>query len=341
LRWWWRTLHTGFLDVPTLRNLEAALWGDTAASCAIGMTLLPGHRPVPDRFALKDGFDPRADFKRVHRLADRPNRKTTQGLFYAAYGMDERSRGEVKQRHFLDAGATWQPRLTARPARFFADRDDAGKPDRRARGRIVPAEKVLEQAEAALWLLTTYGGAGSKARKGFGSLHLAGSGLGGLDLAGCKERAASLRRDLGLSGTFDGSRAHSASLEQVLFLDDLLTPWSDPWKVLDEVGFAYQAVAQDYAHDEAKAALGLARKIHGPRDDGPMQGQRDWQQPRFLDFPRRPSDTPLKDARHASPVHIHLARNGTGRIVIRALAFPARYLPNLEASRAFLRTFLD
>jgi CRISPR-associated protein Cmr6 len=341
LRWWWRTLHAGYLDVRALRNLEAALWGDTAASGVIQITLVPGRCPQAQRFAFKDGFEPRADFKREHGLANRPNNKTTQGIFYAAYGMDEKSKREVRQRHFLEAGATWQVRLTARPTRFYEDRDDAGRPDRRSSGCLITAQRVLEQAEAALWLLTTYGGAGSKARKGFGSLRATGDRLGDMTQAGCQERAASLRQHLGLPLTFDASRAHSLSLEQALVRDDLVTPWSDPWKVLDEIGFAYQAVAQQYRHDPAKAALGLPRKIHGPSEDGPMRGQQDWQRPEFLDFPRRPRDTHPKDARHASPVHIHLGRGDGNRVIVRVIAFPARYLRDLEASREFLGSFLD
>ena len=36
-------------------------------------------------------------------------------------------------------------------------------------GSLVPANEVLRQGEAALWLLCRYGGIGSKSRKGFGS----------------------------------------------------------------------------------------------------------------------------------------------------------------------------
>jgi CRISPR-associated protein Cmr6 len=341
LRWWWRTLHAGFLDVRMLRNLEAALWGDTAAGGAIQIVLEGGQRLAPRRFDFKDGFEPRATFRQEHGLAERPNNKTTQGLFYAAYGMDEKSRGETKQRHFLDAAATWNVQVTTCPARFFTDRQDAAKAERRQRGKFLSAAQVLEQAEAALWLLATYGAAGSKARKGFGSLQIAGDALHALKLQDCKERATGLRRHLGLSTTFDPASAESSSIEQALFLNDLSTPWDDPWKVLDEVGFVYQSIAQDFRHNPAKVALGLPRKFHGPRDDDRMRGQENWQPPEFLNFPRRPPKTKLKDARHASPVHIHVAHAEDGRLVVRAIAFPARYLPDLESSRDFLGKFLD
>lgn len=340
LRWWWRTMHAGYLDVGQLAALEAALWGDTAAGGAIQLSLLPDPRPAAQRFDFKDRFEPKPGFKRDHGLADRPNNKTTQGLFYAAYGMDD-SRGE-KQRQFLDAGATWQLYLTARATRFFADRNDASKKERRSRGIVIDAEVVLQQAEAALWLLTAHGAAGSKSRKGFGSLQARADRLQGMTLAVCKERAAVLRQHLALPADFAPARAESSNLDQALVMDDVPTPWADPWKVLDEVGFAYQAFAQELRHNPDKVALGLPRKIHGPGERPmPNQDEATWRRPIFLDFARRPPRTPPKDARHASPIHIHVARAEGGRLAVRAIAFPTRDLPDLETSQRVLRAFLD
>lgn len=332
LRWWWRTLHAGYVDVATLARLEAALWGDTVIGSAIQITLLPASPPQVRRFAFKDRFDPQAGFKREHNLADRPNRKTTQGLFYVSYGMDD-SRGE-RQRHFIEPGASWEIALRARRAHFQSQAS-------RITGQgTVAAENVLEQATAALWLLATYGAAGSKSRKGFGSLEATHSSLDGHNLERCRQAAADLRQRLGLPNAFVADRAESPNCEQAQFLDDIITPWSDPWKVLDEVGFAYQSFAQLMAHKPAKAALGLPRKIHGPRDDGPLQGQRDWQPPVFLDFPRRQRSTNPRDARHASPVHVHVARSADGLLAVRAVGFAARYLPALETSERLLQEFL-
>ena len=41
LRWWWRTFHAGFVDVPTLRSMEAAVWGSTANGGAVRLTVEP------------------------------------------------------------------------------------------------------------------------------------------------------------------------------------------------------------------------------------------------------------------------------------------------------------
>jgi CRISPR-associated protein Cmr6 len=353
LRWWWRTAHAGFLSVPELRALEATLWGDTHAGGAVRLTVRPASAGRPRLYNYKDRFEPRADFKRRHRLADRPNNKTTQGLFYASYGMDEVSRGEARRRYFAEPGSPWEVLFTARDCRHFAQREEAARPQDRARGRVLRREQVLAEAETALWLLCTFGGVGSKARKGFGSLQEVSGRLAGWDLERCREAAASLRRALGLDHPFDPARAESPALAQALVAEEVSTPWADPWQVLDQVGFVYQAFTQDHAHDPAKAALGLPRRIHGPRDEGPMQ-TRDgrvlqdpaaWRPPAWLDlpagFPYRSPHAQGGEARHASPVHIHLARGAQGDLAVRVLAFPARYLPDGESSARLLRELLE
>lgn len=51
LRWWWRTLHAGHVDVNSLREMEAAIWGDTKASGAVRLEVGPeeGFAP-PERY---------------------------------------------------------------------------------------------------------------------------------------------------------------------------------------------------------------------------------------------------------------------------------------------------
>jgi CRISPR-associated protein Cmr6 len=342
LRWWWRTLHVGYVDVPGLGKLEATIWGDTAVGGGIRIEVIPTHAQKGQKFDFKDRFDPKENFKCEHDLASRPNKKTTQGLFYAAYGMDD-TRGE-KQRHFLDTGSTWRLRVTAQQTRFFANRDDAGKPDQRSQGILIPAADVLRQAEAAIWLLANYGAVGSKSRKGFGSLQMVSNQIAQLSLPKCKEIADQLRCHLGLPTTFEVDRAQSSNLEQAL-TTEIQLPWNDPWKAMDEIGFAYQSYAQAKAHEWDKVALGLPRKIHGPRDDKAMPNQTEWRLPQWLDFPNdfpyRDSKTLPKDVRHSSPIHIHVARNPDGKLVVRVVAFLSRHLPDLEKSRTTLQDFLD
>src|SRR5262249_24500345 len=94
--------------------------------------------------------------------------KTTQGLLYHSFGMDEMPAGRLdarRQRYCVPAGTRWRVRLTARPCTFVA-RDRQGKV---VRSQRLQADLLLEQAQLALWWLCRLGGVGSKARKGFGS----------------------------------------------------------------------------------------------------------------------------------------------------------------------------
>ena len=112
--------------------MESVVWGDTTSGGAVRVTVesLPGG-PKSEQCAFKkldkDGknrdvlrFDDA--FLRRHKL--RPAEKfTTQGLAYAAYGMDEMpvgKRHERSPRWFRPAGAKWRVQLTARPSTFDA-----------------------------------------------------------------------------------------------------------------------------------------------------------------------------------------------------------------------------
>lgn len=345
LRWWWRTLHAGYLGVKELKQLEAWIWGDTDQGGAVQIALDASAGTEPVLFNHRDRtsrFVPDPDFERRHQLEKAPH-KTTQGLFYVSFGMDEKSKDVIKQRHYLDDGGNWELRLTAR-----AVRAPVGGP----RADIIPADRVLEQAVAALDLLCAFGGVGSKGRKGFGSLQVvSASASAPVSIDDLQERAAAFRRLLGWDQTFSRERLESPSLANAIQLDSpIATPWSDPWTVLDRIGFAYQAFMQQKKHNPEKVAMGLPRKIHGPNEDGPIRNKRtgalyqdaaSWRPPQWLDFKDRPANVLPKDARYGSPVHIHVAREPEGLLTVRAIAFPAGNLPDFDRSEQFLRAFLD
>jgi CRISPR-associated protein Cmr6 len=330
LRWWWRTLHAGFVDAATLGKLEAAIWGDTEAGGAVRLVLDRRSRTVAEEYNFKDRFDPQPWFKQEHSLGDPPNNKTTQGLFYVSYGMDEKTRDETRRRYFLEPGAKWSLRLVAKPTGHH--------------GFTMTAAEVLRQAEAALWLLCHFGACGSKARKGFGSLGLEGEKLDLDSVERCQFAGAEFRDKLGLGNRFEERRAESAALgrpQQNWYSEiEVTVPSGDAWQVMDHVGFAFQAVAQHFKHDSRKVALGLPRKIHGPKTE-PMRNQdrSQWRQPKPL-VSSRPERTRSENARYASPVWIHIDRAGAHHVV-RAIAFPAAFLPNLNESRTFLAEFLE
>ena len=350
LRWWWRTMHAGFLDVPTLRALEAAIWGDTKRGGAVRIEVTENRLAGPKAFDYKDRFEPKPDFARKHGLASRPDGKTTQGLFYAAYGMDEFSRGEQRHRYYVDAGSQWRIRLIASAAEFSLKRGGLHERVRSARATLIPAQQILDQALAALWLLCAYGGAGSKSRKGFGSLQLSDisgqespalTAVAGLDQ--CRCLAAKFREEWGLPREFRLPDSPALGPPNgIPSPASIAVPWQDAWKIMDEIGFAYQAFTKLKRHDRAKAALGLPRKIHGPRDDGPMRNQSSetYRRPEWLDFPKRDRRLAPKDARHASPIHLHVSRQSDGAYRIRVLAFPAKSLPNEQTSRQVLQEFI-
>ncbi len=315
LRWWWRTLHAGFLSTNQLRDLEAALWGDTAAGSAVQVVIEPDGRMLPQRYDKRS----KANFSDQQKTGEygipsRGNLKTiTQGLWYLSYGMDE-AKG---RRFYLEPGATWRLRLKARPTALHADRKRLPAAGQNVEMSISAAE-VMEQAQAALWLLCRFGGVGAKARKGFGSL--ATPNWAGDCLENYRQKAKDLRTKLALPTQFDEAQAASLALEQMLPVTEVNFNWPDVWQVLDQIGFAYQTVAKQYAHQVEKKALGLPRAIGKP-----VKGS-------FK------ASEPVTN-RHASPVHIHL-NNSNGEWLVRVAAFPAAKLPNLKASRDFLTEFL-
>jgi CRISPR-associated protein Cmr6 len=318
LRWWWRTMHAGFLDVRTLRALEAAIWGDTKSGGAVRILLEPigsvSPQPYDKRSKAKSDDDHK---KSSYGIPSEVNpKKITPGLWYVSYGMDETNR----RRHYLQPGARWRLRLVARPTRYFANRKDASDPKKISNGREITAEQALEQAKAALWLLCHFGGVGSKARKGFGSL--AADSLTSYTLESYQHSADQLRQGLGLPNTFQASRAESSSSQQILGPVEVTFSWPNVWSVLDQVGFAYQIFAKKYKHRLEKKALGLPRRI-GP----PVQGN----------FNLTPPVTGT--SRHSSPVQIHV-EHPNGDWIVRVIAFPAAHLPDLNTSQTFLEEFL-
>ena len=318
LRWWWRTMHAAHFDRATLKKLETAVWGDAQSDSPvrIAVDFVEGEEPIC--YGQKDGFKPKEAFKKKNDLQDPPNRKTTQGLFYASYGMDDGPKGD-KKRWYRPAGTKWSVRLDAKSGRFSPD------------SKVSP-EDILGQAKAALWLLCRFGGVGSRGRKGFGSF----ADIIVKDIAStddCETLASTFRQKYGLQeqkGTQSPSLAARTTIE-------IATPWKNPWTALDQLGYAVQSFAQKYAHDKRKKALGLPRQIHAPLDH-PMRNQNpdDHKPPLNLSAKR--------GKRHAAPVHYHLADSGNGKLLIRATAFPAHYLPDYRESKKMLDeclTFLD
>lgn len=315
LRWWWRTMHSAHLSRDTLKKLETAVWGDAQSGSPVRIAVDDVEGSAAVLYDHKGGFQPKAEFKKANDLEDSPNRKTTQGLFYASYGMDDGPKHDKKQRYYRAAGSIWRVTLAARAGRCGT--------------ASLSADLLLRQANAALWLLCRYGGVGSRGRKGFGSF----MDLNVRDIAStdaCETLASTFRQTCGLQKGTGSTPSPTLEKMQVIEIE---TPWKNPWTALDQLGYVVQAFAQKYAHDERKRALGLPRKIHGPRQQ-PMPHQSPATHKPPLELSAK------KGKRHAAPVHYHLVSTD-GKLFVRATAFPSHFLPSFDESERMLNELLS
>lgn len=288
LRWWWRTLHSGFLNPKQMLAVESAIFGSASQGGALQIRLEvqnKTHNHAYHKEYLVRDYPPTSD------------RKTSQGLHYHSFGMDERN----GRRRFLAEGASWKLSLSARKQGDYA------------------AEDILKQAKLALELLCQFGAIGAKQRKAWGSF----ADQPDFDLERSKQGAKQFRQKYSLPDRFQADLAQSASLETMLPLLEIQTPWTHAFWALHQIGMAAQGFAKSYKHQREKQALGLPRRIGNPQSGN-------WRGPR-LD-------------RHASPTQFHLAKNDQGQLIIRALFFVSPRLPDAETSQQFLseyRGFLD
>ncbi len=320
MRYWWRTLYREWLDENTLKALEGALWGSTDGDChasAITFKIVQEANATAHLFDYRS--NPTPQFQNEHDI--RPPRGATPGIFYQAYGMNDG--GNV--RHFIAPKANWTLCIDVRDQRATINVPFLNRTIELKR------EMIIDQGRIALSLLCQYGGLGSKSRKGFGSLQWDQS----LDLDQCKEGALTLLRTFNLTGT---PRPRAYTFANAI-QQDIEVKWSDPWTVLDRLGLAAQAFASENKHQPTKAALGLPRKIHGPRRE-PMGHQRNGHQPpQNLTALLREANRG-NQARFASPVHYHVMPAENGH-VIRVTAFPSGDITSEPTSRTVLTGLVE
>jgi CRISPR-associated protein Cmr6 len=287
LRWWWRTLHSAHLSVSGLRKLEAKIWGDTEAGGPVALQLEPiSPLPQPQRYDWRE-------VARHHRLDPQPNDKTAQGVLYDSYGM-QASGGGKQARYYLEPGPSWRLTVTAR-----------------GRGEFTAAQ-LLDQARLALWLLGRYGGAGAKARRGFGSFAVS------LPESPQNLKEAMLRAAAMRPWVSPPSQPASSSLEWMKEKELRLRGDRSWWFALDQLGYAYQIFASDEKHKPEKWALGLPRRTE-------------------ILMPPRPPFAGLdrKFSRYSSPLHFHILHDEKG-YAVRIAAFASPRLPDLATSGAYL-----
>lgn len=321
LRWWWRALYRNYLEEPVLRELQNAIWGDTSKSSLIVLRLKTLQKTVR-KFNYKDGFAISSHFARQHNI---PERST--GLHYLAYGMDERSGGQLRQRFYVEPNARWELFASVR----------GGRRERTIRvgGRecVITAQDIENQLFAALSLLCRLGGVGSKSRNGFGSLQWDGA----WDEQECLNMAGAFCKKCGLPSS-RRSCDYAFELKNVVDVEGLP---SDAWAALARLGNAVQKFAQENKHKDRKAVLGLPRKIHGP-NARPLQRQmgHHHQPPEILQ-PDLAAARNGGQTRFASPAWLHLSRRENGKLRLTMTIFPSGMIRNRDLSEKVLNEYID
>jgi CRISPR-associated protein Cmr6 len=306
LRWWWRTMHAGYLEFGELLALEKGIWGGIAAESDQGTGSAVSIRVQLTSGTAPQSFD-RNGLRHQFKLPwPQPGQRITPGLTFLSYGMDKKDKKEPS-RFYLPSGATWELFIKARAAGNFT------------------AEEVHREATNALWLLTRFGGLGAKSGKGFGCLALAGDDQSSQAVQnGIKsawESAAQLRRKRTNDRPFQARDAIPGSWSACV----PGTPTEFPlgkmpageqglWAAIHRLGTAIGKFCADNRHKPEKQALGTPRKTE---HDG-----RNW------------------PGRHTSPVHYYLFQRD-GQYWVRVVAFPSPRLPDPEFSRKYLAGFIS
>ncbi|MCY4305877.1 MAG: type III-B CRISPR module RAMP protein Cmr6 [Aestuariivita sp.] len=266
LRWWWRTMHAHHLSSSDLAQLEALVWGDTNKGSNVSLSILSDRMNVDAISYNKKEIGER------HRLPKPKNRKTIQGLFYISYGMDDTK--NANGRYFRMPDDKWTLTLTTKEVR----KDNIN----------IPAITIMKQIEASLWLLTHFGGIGSKSRKGFGSFEsVRVKGINSIE--DCKKISFEFRNLCELNCQDNRSRGLS-TLESLLEPIEIETSVNCPWNTLDTIGSVYQKFIKSLPKEQ-RQDFGLPRKKLS------------------------------MNKRFASPVHWSLARKANKNLVIRMVVF--------------------
>lgn len=296
LRYWWRSLYAGYLSHRELLALEGLIWGNPHRKGAVRLVLKANPGMSPRRYRPEE---------LVRLLPGPEGERRSPGLVYLGYGLF----GESSKRYYLGSDAYWDLQLEARDATWL-----------RKEGPIsISADIILQQAQAALFLLSQYGGIGQRKRKGFGSLQVDQQLT--LNLEQCLDAARQLREHCNLHLDMQAEKLQSPGLGERVEVAEINTPWKNPWFALHQIGESLQSYMQQHKHEAIKLGLGLPRQLGQP-----ITGEFEL------------ADK-LKQ-RHAAPYTIHLSENAEHQISIRLAGWPSNLLPNLEQSKALLTELL-
>jgi len=319
LRWWWRQIFWGYLDnKKDLLPIESALWGNTTQQGAIQIRIITQKMPVKKRIFNKYEYKRDSEYlESEHGIKTLPNGQdntnldtTTQGVWYISYGIADKT----KNRSFINPGQKYRIQIVTKSVFLH--------------GQEISAEEVMTQAKAALHYLCRLGGVGAKARKGFGSLQLHGSI--GRDTVDAARNILSKLMNIYPNIQFNSQKTSHITSNGIQFPFDR---WPDPWMILEQIGFAVQAFAKQFAHDGQKRALGLPRICDEKKGKFEPQGT-------FGIIYNDPKNR--NKLRYASPAHIHIERDDSNKCyIVRIATITQECLPDRATSRDFLKRFRE
>ena len=222
LRWWWRTLHAGFVPVDELRNIEGEIWGTTTTDAAIALNVDSAASSGVQQF----------NFRRPREIEGVP------GRLYLAYGMEGNAAKNTPARWFIQPGASWSVTLVARDTQRWR------------------SDVVLDQAVASLWVLSAFGGIGAKCRRAFGSFDLSEASDPLPTASDVLTRAGKIRPASG----YQESLVESPPLNRMGFRT-LPLKSRDAWSAIDRLGESYRSFTASEKRKSEKLRLGLPRAI--------------------------------------------------------------------------------
>ena len=235
LRWWWRAMYAGKIDLKDLQILEKSIWGSVEIGSPISLAVRRIAGDKPHLYDKNEGF---LHDHGIVRGSD-GRRRTTMGLHYTTYGMADGG----TNRWYMPEKARWQV--------VFTFRDTWVNPELK-----ISADEVEQQALAALWLLCRYGGIGAKSRKGFGSL--ADIEVSGIDSwKDCGKLAEDLAARCRMQNSVN--EMYGPSLDTALVEDDIDTQWADSWFACHMIGESLKAAIKSIDKRD-RPALGMPRK---------------------------------------------------------------------------------
>lgn len=304
LRYWWRIAMTDVLSKDMHKKLENLLWGSTDRAGLIRLSVT-NAKETKSLFNYKDKSNVEINFANRHGIDS-----SKSGLHYLAYGMNELSRGEKRQRYYVEAGSTWTLNMAVRESGLVNG---------------LNSDDVKNQALLALSLLCRFGGLGSKSRKGFGSLHWSDA----WDLKKCREVARQFAGKIKRQENINANAPYSFGKVIQATID---IPVSDAWLAIDKLGLAVQLFASSQKHNPEKAALGLPKQIHGPSQT-PLRHQ-------SRATHRQPLQLRRDLERFAAPVWYHFEPSGNG-LKLNILAFPSKEVEQEYTSQNILSNLVE